>query len=279
MQSLVLKKNRVLCNKIPLTNFPKTVHFFSEAKKELAKEVKNETPYTLAHPIWKKEHIDAIEITHKDAKSLSDKWAFFSVWVLRKAWDLLSGWSILQVTENRAIRRVIFLETIAGVPGMAGAMVRHLQSLRLMKRDNGWIHTLLEEAENERMHLLTAMQLHDASKVLRILVLIAQGVFTNVFFLCYLISPHFCHRFVGYLEEEAVKTYTHVCHEINEGNLQQWKTAPAPTIAKNYWQLGEDATVLNVFQAIRADEAHHRDVNHVFADLRSDAKNPFGLGE
>lgn len=40
---------------------------------------------------------------------------------------------------------------------MAGAMVRHLQSLRLMKRDNGWIHTLLEEAENERMHLLTAM--------------------------------------------------------------------------------------------------------------------------
>ena len=24
-----------------------------------------------------------------------------------------------------------------------------------MERDYGWIHTLLEEAENERMHLLT----------------------------------------------------------------------------------------------------------------------------
>ena len=28
-----------------------------------------------------------------------------------------------------------------------------------MKRDHGWIHTLLEEAENERMHLLTFMTL------------------------------------------------------------------------------------------------------------------------
>lgn len=154
---------------------------------------------------------------------------------------------------------------------MAGAMVRHLQSLRLMKRDKGWIHTLLEEAENERMHLLTAMyvhcdapsvltprQLHDASKVMRVLVLIAQGIFTNVFFLCYLISPKFCHRFVGYLEEEAVKTYTKLLKEIKEGNLQSWKTQPAPLIAVNYWQLPKDATVLDVFENIRADEGHHR---------------------
>jgi len=42
------------------------------------------------------------------------------------------------------------LETVAGVPGMVGAMARHLRSLRTMTRDHGWIHTLLEEAENER---------------------------------------------------------------------------------------------------------------------------------
>jgi hypothetical protein len=29
--------------------------------------------------------------------------------------------------------------------------MRHMRSLRSMRRDNGWIHTLLEEAENERM--------------------------------------------------------------------------------------------------------------------------------
>ncbi len=39
--------------------------------------------------------------------------------------------------------RIIFLETVAGVPGMVAAMVRHLHSLRLMRRDHGWIHTLL----------------------------------------------------------------------------------------------------------------------------------------
>lgn len=271
-----LPKSRVLSLTQP--NSSKFVHFnlnTQEAKAELNKDAKRETSYTLAHPIWKQEHIDAIQITHRDVVSFRDRWAYFSVWTLRKGWDLLSGWSILPVTEARAIRRVIFLETIAGVPGMAGAMVRHLQSLRLMKRDNGWIHTLLEEAENERMHLLTAMQLHHASKIFRIMVLIAQGIFTNIFFFCYLISPKFCHRFVGYLEEEAVKTYTKIVQEINEGNLQAWKTRPAPDIAKNYWKLGNDSTVLNVFQAIRADEAHHRDVNHVFADIKSDQPNPF----
>jgi hypothetical protein len=34
-------------------------------------------------------------------------------------------------------RRCIFLETVAGVPGMVGGTLRHLRSLRLMKRDQG----------------------------------------------------------------------------------------------------------------------------------------------
>jgi hypothetical protein len=42
----------------------------------------------------------------------------------------------------------------------------------------------------------------------RILIAIAQGVFFNAYFLMYMISPASCHRFVGYLEEEAVHTYT-----------------------------------------------------------------------
>ena len=40
-------------------------------------------------------------------------------------------------------RRIIFLETVAAVPGMIAAMTRHLRSLRHMQRDYGWIHTLL----------------------------------------------------------------------------------------------------------------------------------------
>lgn len=51
------------------------------------------------------------------------------------------------------MQRILFLESIAGVPGMVAGALRHLHSLRLMRRDGGWIHTLLEEAENERCAL------------------------------------------------------------------------------------------------------------------------------
>ena len=73
--------------------------------------------------------------------------AYYSVYVLRKMFDLFSGyaWGKLWGTldERKWLRRIVFLETVAGVPGMVGAMVRHLRSLRHMDRDHGWIHTLL----------------------------------------------------------------------------------------------------------------------------------------
>lgn len=69
---------------------------------------------------------------------------------------------------------MIFLETVAGVPGMVGGMLRHMRSLRSMKRDHGWIHTLLEEAENERMHLLTLLQIREPGILFRLMVIIAQ---------------------------------------------------------------------------------------------------------
>jgi ubiquinol oxidase len=51
--------------------------------------------------------------------------------------------------------RAVVLETIAAVPGMVGSALQHLKSLRKMQSDHGWIKTLLDEAENERMHLMT----------------------------------------------------------------------------------------------------------------------------
>ena len=69
---------------------------------------------------------------------------------------------------------MIILETVAGIPGMVGAMWRHFSSLRTMKRDNGMIHTLLE-AENERMHLLTFLKLRQPGILFRAMVLLGQG--------------------------------------------------------------------------------------------------------
>jgi ubiquinol oxidase len=129
-----------------------------------------------------------------------------------------------------------------------------------MESDHGWIHTLLEEAENERMHLLTFVNIAQPSQFERLLVLLVQGIFYNCFFLLYLIAPKTAHRVVGYLEEEAVYSYTEYLAGVDNG------TNAAPRIAIDYWKLAPDARLREVIIAVRADEAHHRDVNHQFAD-------------
>lgn len=110
--------------------------------------------------------------------------------------------------------------------------------------------------------------------------LLTQGVFWNVFFLAYLASPRLCHRFVGYLEEEAVRTYTHIIELLNskdprDADLVAFGKKPADEIAIRYWRLPADATMYDVLMAVRADEANHRDVNHTLAGVAPTEKNPF----
>ena len=112
-----------------------------------------------------------------------------TVKTMRRSFDLLSGYTVgkqFQTLDERAVvNRCIFLETVAGVPGFTAAMVRHLHSLRRMERDHGWIHTLIEEAENERMHLMTFLQLRKPGILFRLAVMTTQFVFTGAFFLTY----------------------------------------------------------------------------------------------
>lgn len=255
--------------------------------------------WVLFHPVYSNSEIKAVEVLHRGPETLADKFAATLVKISRKCFDIVSGYKhrplppnfkdmSLQelrqggyiLDESQWLTRILFLESIAGVPGMVAATIRHLRSLRLMKRDSGWIHTLLEEAENERMHLMTFMTLKKPSIFFRALILGAQGVFYNMFFLSYLMSPKTCHRFVGYLEEEAVVTYTRTIEEIEAGRLPAWSDMPAPNIAKDYWRLGDDAKLLDVIYAVRSDETTHRFVNHSLAnlDVKQDI-NPFALRE
>ena len=165
--------------------------------------------------------------------------------------------------------RAVILETVAAVPGMVGGMLNHLKSLRRMQDDRGWIRTLLDEAENERMHLMTFVAVAQPNLFERSLILIAQGVFFNAFFVLYLFAPKTAHRMVGYFEEEAVVSYTAYLAEIEAGRTPN---PPAPPIAIEYWKLPADATLRDVVIAVRADEAGHRDVNHAYADELGGAK-------
>ena len=164
--------------------------------------------------------------------------------------------------------RAVVLETIAAVPGMVGGALQHLRSLRRMESDHGWISTLLDEAENERMHLMTFVKIAQPTRLERLIILLAQGIFFNGFFLLYLISPKTAHRVVGYFEEEAIISYTEYLDHVDRGIHPN---VPAPPIAIDYWKLPPDARLRDLIVIIREDERHHRDVNHGFADELSDS--------
>lgn len=104
-----------------------------------------------------------------------------------------------------------------------------------------------------------------------------QGIYFNMFFISYLISPKFCHAIVGYLEEEAVKTYTHLIEDIDAGHV--WKGQRAPEAGIKYWKLAPDAEMRDMILAIRADEACHSHVNHKLSEIPTDAPNPFVVPE
>uniref|UniRef100_A0A5B7AFU2 Ubiquinol oxidase n=1 Tax=Davidia involucrata TaxID=16924 RepID=A0A5B7AFU2_DAVIN len=198
---------------------------------------------------------------HHVPKTFMDKFAYRTVKLLRIPTDIFF--------KRRYGCRAMMLETVAAVPGMVGGMLLHLRSLRKFQHSGGWVKALLEEAENERMHLMTMVELVNPKWYERLLVLTVQGVFFNAFFVLYLFSPKLAHRVVGYLEEEAIHSYTEYLKDIDNGAIEN---VPAPAIAIDYWRLPKDATLKDVITVIRADEAHHRDVNHFASDIHFQGK-------
>ena len=192
---------------------------------------------------------------HHSPKGVSDRVAYGFTKALRLCADTFFA--------KRYGHRAIVLETVAAVPGMVGATINHLKCLRRMCDDKGWIRTLMDEAENERMHLMTFIEVAKPTLFERMVILGVQWVFYLAFFALYLISARTAHRVVGYFEEEAVFSYTRYLKEIDEGRS---RNVPAPEVARRYWNLPDSATLRDVVLVVRADEAHHRDVNHGFAN-------------
>ncbi len=193
--------------------------------------------------------------THHHPRGAGDRFAYAFVRFLRFFADLFFA--------KRYGHRAIVLETVAAVPGMVGATLTHLRCLRRIEEDRGWIRVLMDEAENERMHLMTFIEIAQPTWLERMLVLLVQGFFYNAYFLLYLVAPSVAHRVVGYFEEEAYRSYTDYLALIDAG---VHANVAAPDIAKVYWKLPDDATLRDVVLAVREDEAGHRDVNHAYAN-------------
>ena len=201
---------------------------------------------------------------HYQPKNISDRVALAFTKFLRLIADLFF--------KKKYGHRAVVLETIAAVPGMVAGMIMHLKSLRKMEDDRGWIKLLLEEAENERMHLMTFIQVAKPTSLERFIIIAAQLVFIFMYSIIYLVSQRTAHRIVGYFEEEAVFSYSDYLKELESGRI---KDQPAPKIAIDYWNLPLHSTLKDVVRVVRDDEAGHRDVNHSFANLLNDKRSSF----
>ena len=198
---------------------------------------------------------------HYTPKNLSDRTALIFTKFLRFLADTFF--------KKKYGHRAVVLETVAAVPGMVAGMLIHLKSLRKMQDDKGWIKTLLDEAENERMHLMTFIEIAKPTFIERLIILFAQFIFIIMYLIIYIVSQRTAHRIVGYFEEEAVISYTEYLKEIEDGKIENTK---APEIAVNYWNLPLNSKLKDVVKVIRDDEAGHRDVNHNFADILNEKK-------
>ena len=192
----------------------------------------------------------------RQPQDMSDRVAYFLTLTFR--------WFADTFFAKRYGHRAVVLETVAGVPGMVAGMWNHLRSLRRMEPDDrGWIKTLLEEAENERMHLMIFIEIAKPNWFERALILFAQFVFWHFYFILYVLFPTTAHRMVGYFEDQAVISYTQYLDRIERGDIEN---IDAPQIAIDYYNLKSNAKLVDVVKAVRADEQGHADVNHGMAD-------------
>jgi hypothetical protein len=226
--------------------------------------------YKNLHPIWDLKSAEEIEEEHVQPKDWSDNLAYDLMRINKWGFDLYGGDTTYSKKEWVYLRRCLFIETFSGVFGMVGGMMRHLASIRWLRPDGGWIHHLLEEADNGRCHLQVFFKIRQPSYTTRLFILWCQWVFLFNYTLMYLFSSKMAHRFVGYLNEEAIKNYTKIIKEIDSGDLPYFQKQPVSKAAIKYWALPKDATFRDVLLCIRADKVFHREFNHHFADIPKD---------
>ena len=122
---------------------------------------------------------------------------------------------------------------------------------------------MLAEAENERMHLMFFFEIAKPIAFDRFLVIAAQAIFMAFYLFMYIFFPKTSHRMLGYFEDEAVKSYTEYLKLVEDGRVMNIR---APKLAIEYYNLKKDARLSDLIISVRADEMHHAEVNHDYAD-------------
>ena len=123
---------------------------------------------------------------HHAPQDFADRFAFRLVKIMRVFADSFFA--------NRYGHRAVVLETVAAVPGMVGGLLQHLKAIRHIRDDQGWIKELIDEADNERMHLMTFIHIAEPTRFERLVIMVTQAIFYNLYFFLYLFAPKVAHR-------------------------------------------------------------------------------------
>ncbi|KAL3661573.1 hypothetical protein V7S43_013333 [Phytophthora oleae] len=217
------------------------------------------------HPVYSLEAIEDTPLTNHKSNKIHKNVALLDTKTSSFGFDLLFDYRGLGVsmTARDWLNRCLYIETLAGFSEMVVGMAHHLRSWRSLKRGDIW----LEEAENERIHMQIFTSMKQAGLLFQGTMLAAQSIFFPAFFLAYMVSPKTCHRFVGFVEEEAVKTYTYLLEDMEHGHLDEWCTMIAPLIGRSYYDLPDDAKVYDMIKCIRADKMNHNNVSRTHSSL------------
>lgn len=231
------------------------------------KIVIDKNSYHSPHPIWNMKYAENIDATERTPETKRDKVASYLFKFFQYSFDKFTGYNAGKMNEQKYLRRCLLNETFSAVPGMIGGMSRHLASLRSLREDGGWIHHLLEEAENSRMHLFTWLRIRQPGVMERLFILFSQLCFIGYYSVLYSISSKTAHRLVAYMNEFSIRIYSELLRDLDNGKLSYWKDKPASKEDSKYWDLEDDAALREVIVAIRADKVFHREFNHHFADI------------
>ena len=197
-----------------------------------------------------------ISSTKNTTSQLSDAFAYS----MTKFFRFIADSFFLQRYGHRAV----VLETVAGVPGMVAGVWMHFKSLRKMKAGYGeQIREMLSEAENERMHLMFFIEIAKPNIIERFIVLSSQLIFGVFYLFMYTFFTRTAHRMIGYFEDEAVSSYTEYLKMVESGEVEN---TPAPLIAIKYYNLPANARLSELIKCVRADEQHHSEINHNYAN-------------
>ncbi|KAL0483918.1 ubiquinol oxidase AOX1C, mitochondrial [Acrasis kona] len=192
---------------------------------------------------------------HFEPQVLSDYIAFSIVYIVR----FLTRY----IFSGRFVHHGVFLEACASIPGLVGGVLHYIFGASSPEEEKR-IAALLEESENERTHLMLWAEVIKPSILETILIFFATVVYFVLYCASYLVSRNFCHRVVGYMEEEAVWYYTDFLQAIDRG-VPEVLDIQVPKLAINYYKLNADATLRQVVLCVRGDEAHHRNSNHTLS--------------